>query len=408
MKNIVLKIAVFAGLLCLLSGCADLSRYIKIVDSKQVKEDINVDIIIEKGKVLDFSMTGLKTGFRITMTNHNRYNLVLSELSYKAGIEEEIVEAKKEQDPVTIPAGKTVSMERRFSVDFIQLAKSAVSFIDKKELHYTITCNCTFTRNNKSAQKSVDSSGTIPVPQLPAIALADAATGTIDICGFTYNVKIKVDNPNPFWLEIKGFDYDLFVNKNSLLSITNKTVQQIKAGSVSYIDIPIVVAFTDIAKVVPDMFSREKLDVTLEGNVEYDSFLGNEESPVHVDDAITLPQLPRITIARIEPVISMPPKLTITLDIFNPNDFDITMALFDFVIYFSGSKIIQSKKQGILLQSNKTNRTKLTAEINASLLNSITGKKQVSYAVKGKFEFTSTIGTLTIPLDISGDAGVSQ
>lgn len=104
----------------------------------------------------------------------------------------------------------------------------------------------------------------------PKLAVADFSMSEASFLNQTFQIKLKVDNPNAFALPILGLDYGLNIAGVEVAKGNNTKSLTVPAGGTDYLDISVN---TNLLKTLPDLKSvlmggGKDISYAITGNVQ--------------------------------------------------------------------------------------------------------------------------------------------
>jgi len=225
---------------------------------------------------------------------------------------------------------------------------------------------------------------------------------------------LAIKNENPVALNLSGLDYELKIDHHSLLSGSNTQAMNVKAHSVSTVQLPVILKFDDLKKIPGKLWNKNKVSYELLSHFYVKlPVIGNYAIPVSKKGVLPVPKIPTFTInaVKINNLSFSSVDLVAHVAINNPNDFDMTLSHFNYQLSVNQKKWGQGK-------INKSNRIPagdkgiIEIPISLQLLSAgpsayaiLMNNKPVNYRLTGSMVLDTGLELLkgqTIPLNLSG------
>jgi LEA14-like dessication related protein len=117
-------------------------------------------------------------------------------------------------------------------------------------------------------------SGNFPTMKLPSVQLSALKLQNISFSGADLLLKLKVDNPNGWSMNVNSMNYTLNINGTKWLSGTSTQNMSLAEHQESTIDIPFSLNFMEMGRSIYNLLTGEKtLSYTLTGAADLKSSL---------------------------------------------------------------------------------------------------------------------------------------
>ena len=93
--------------------------------------------------------------------------------------------------------------------------------------------------------------------QKPQVKVDKVKITGLDFTQIHLNVKLNIDNPNPFSVKLPGFGYNFLLEENSVVQGENNELLNISAQGKSEVDIPLSLTYTDLYKSIKILQSKD-------------------------------------------------------------------------------------------------------------------------------------------------------
>ncbi|HEX8952374.1 MAG TPA: LEA type 2 family protein [Polyangia bacterium] len=228
---------------------------------------------------LSFSGIGANVVFRVQ--NPNVIGIDLAKLVYQLTVDNHPFVQGSANNPLHVPAEGVGQLTLPVSFKFVELAEALVSIFQKRQVPFTIATQLGFGTPLGVLTVPITHSGTMPVPQLPSLAIVDAAVGGLDMSGGTLSVTVGVHNNNSFAVPVGALQYGLSVNGASILSASTAPAQ-LAAGATLPLTISAHLDFLKVGMGVLRAVESRSATIALDGSFDLIGYA----MPVHLSHAI--------------------------------------------------------------------------------------------------------------------------
>jgi LEA14-like dessication related protein len=182
--------------------------------------------------------------------------------------------------------------------------------------------------------------------QEPVISLHSAELTGININNAQLLCKVQVQNPNSFEIPFPQTNWEIFINTNSFLSGVITNSQKIKARNTVFIDVPVKLEYLDILNAFLSLKGSNKVlyKIAMAVNFSFPVF-GEKVWDFDFQGELPLPQLPRISAPTlvIDSINSTRAEILVTVNIENPNVFEIPSPKFSYDYQLNRNSFIKGK-----------------------------------------------------------------
>ncbi|ETX11167.1 hypothetical protein MUS1_11795 [Marinomonas ushuaiensis DSM 15871] len=237
------------------------------------------------------------------------------------------------------------------------------SFYGKLSLRITCVLLIVVLSGCSIFQKSLDVSK--PKASIRGVSIDELSTQSV-----TLLVDVEVTNPNVFALKTAGFDLDLLINDQRIASVAQPDASlSLPAKGSNNIQLPVTLTFDQIMKSVSDFDDKTEMSYGVDGKVAIDvPVLGNLNMPVSFSGVLPIPKQPEITIKNfnVDTNSLSGAKLSVDLDIKNPNVFDIDLNNVNYQLKAEGKSLGAGEIKAIKLPQGKTQSVSIPLSIGMS------------------------------------------
>ncbi len=179
----------------------------------------------------------------------------------------------------------------------------------------------------------------------PEASVASVSIERLSMESITLLVEVEVENRNAFKLNAAGFDLDLMLNNSVLTSIAQPdTSLSIPAKGRSSVKLPVTLTFDQVLASIDGLDKKTEVDYGVKGNVIINlPVLGDFKMPVDYFDVLPVPKPPEVAFENlsVDSVGFTGVKLSVDLDIMNPNVFDVRLEDVNYQLKAQGKTIGQ-------------------------------------------------------------------
>jgi len=238
-------------------------------------------VSVERVDLTAVSFQGIGANIVFRIENHNAIGIDLAKLVYQLTVDNHPFVQGAANNPLHVPAQGVGSLTLPVSFKFIELAEALQSLFTKREVPYTIATQLGFGTPLGVLTVPISHAGTMPVPQLPQIAIGDAAVGGVDLSGASLSVTVNVHNTNSFVLPVGGLHYNLAINGAQLLAAQTPPTSLAANGTMP-LTLSAHVDFLRVGMGILRAIQSRSATVALDGSFD----LLGYSMPVHVSHAI--------------------------------------------------------------------------------------------------------------------------
>ena len=238
-------------------------------------------VTVERVDLTSISFTGISANIVFRVENHNAIGVDLAKLVYQLTVDNHPFVQGSANNPLHVPAQGVGQLTIPVGFKFIELAQALASIFQKKQVPYTIATQLGFGTPLGVLTVPISHAGTMPVPQLPSIAINDAFVGNVNVSGATMSITLGVHNNNSFAVPVGALKYGLTINGASILSAATAPAQ-LAAGGTLPLTISAHLDFLRVGMGILRAVQSRSATVALDGSFD----LLGYAMPVHLSHAI--------------------------------------------------------------------------------------------------------------------------
>lgn len=258
-KNIFKNTTKFLSLLFLvffLFGCDFL---------QQTAREYYPDISLKSVNFHSFDMQGIDLKFSYNVHNKAAFPINLSSLAFKLFADDNQVANVKSAQKISIPANGNSDLQFIQRVQFKDVVNTFSDLAKKDKLQMKLDGNVGFILSQTlgSIDVPINAQKEIPVPKLPKMKVVDFRFVNSEMNIFdpkaTFNLKLSLQNPNSFPLDISRLNYKFNVEGKSLFDGMLQSLK-IESGKTSVLNLPITLQGGEMVRLLPKLQDFSSLD----------------------------------------------------------------------------------------------------------------------------------------------------
>lgn len=229
--------------------------------------------------------------------------------------------------------------------------------------------------------------------QQPKASITGTSIAAVSLKDITLNVRVNIDNPNPFRLQGVGLSLNLIIENQTLATLTQPDASlSVPAKGSRELVLPVTLKYQDIYRISRELQDKQDIAYRLDGKVSLEvPVLGVLSIPVRHTDSLPVPRLPDISIKGIKLVKSSFTSLQLQLDlgIKNPNRFGLNLNGLGFRLAANNKSLSSAsvKPVNVSAAGEQTLSVPIMlnlAELGSSLFSLLRGDKPIAFGIDGK------------------------
>jgi LEA14-like dessication related protein len=238
-------------------------------------------VAVERVDLTAVSFQGIGANIVFRVENHNAIGIDLAKLVYQLTVDNHPFVQGAANNPLHVPAQGVGSLTLPVAFKFTELAEALTSLFTKREVPYSISTQLGFGTPLGVLTVPISHAGTMPVPQLPSLAINNAAVGSVDLSGASLSVTVQVHNNNAFVLPVGALHYNLAINGAQLLSAQTPP-SSLAANATMPLTLSAHVDFLRVGMGILRAIQSRSATVALDGSFDLIGY----SMPVHLSHAI--------------------------------------------------------------------------------------------------------------------------
>ena len=250
----------------LFSGCATVKDSLNVKKPTANVKDVNVTgmTLDSVSLLLDLDISN-PNGFAI---NTNGFDLDLQ-------VEKKSLATLNMSDSrIALPAKGNASTQVPVTLKFVDILSTISQLQNQKEFAYAINAGFKFNLPVLGdIRVPLSYSDKLPIPAMPKLSLASAKLDSVGLSGAAMTLKVNVDNPNAFGIDLNKLDYQITAGNSSLISGAVKAMT-LQEGQSQQLEIPIKLGLAEAGTSLLKMLSgSQPVEIGVKGNLDYASSL---------------------------------------------------------------------------------------------------------------------------------------
>ncbi len=225
---------------------------------------------------------------------------------------------------------------------------------------------------------------------------------------------LVIENKNPVSFKLTDLEYDLKIENQSLLSGTSAQAVNIKANSISPVQLPITLKFDDLKKLPGEIWNKDIISYQLLSRLNVNlPIIGKHAIPVSKTGELPVPKIPEISIKdiKVKNISFATAELIALVEVNNPNDFALGVSNLNYQLNINQKNWGQGNiSSNINIPKKGTGIVEIPLKLNLlsagkSVYDVIINKKPINYQLTGNATINTALELLNnfdMPLDISG------
>ena len=233
-------------------------------------------------------------------------------------------------------------------------------------------------------------------------------------------LDVEVYNPNKVALDFAGFDYNLFINKNSFLKGKQELEQKIMANGKSHFKVPIELDYKNLYDTFNNLTGKDMIDYNVLLGFDFNfPVIGRVAFPINEKGSLPLPKIPVIKFDdfKVDNLSFSGADLNLELVVENPNSFDLIMNNFNYDLNINSktwAKSTMNKKTKIPKKGKTVIAIPVSLKFSTmgrSVYKSFTSRKPLEYNLTGKMNLDTSLPimkNLDLPINRKGKINLSR
>ncbi|WP_170245556.1 LEA type 2 family protein [Fodinibius salinus] len=278
------KSAILIAIILFLSSCQTLEELADVQKPRLSVDDV---------RVTGFNFNEIELTYNIKIDNPNPVSLQMVGYDYNLDINGNSFIQGDQQEGINIEASGVSMFEVPITVNFNELYRSIKGLAQKDESSYRFISHLAFDMPTLGRTEiPVGKQGSIPMLKLPKLSVENIAVNSLSLSGADIGLKLQIDNPNGFGMNVDVLQYDFAVNGSQWASGDALANTQIRQNGITELNIPISLDIGQIGRSAYRVISGDQsLNYKLDGNLKFKalhSLLGNSNLGINKSGQIPI------------------------------------------------------------------------------------------------------------------------
>ena len=250
--------------LVLLTGCQSFQQLLQR----------NAPKITYQGAALDsIDLEGVNVKFDFQIQNKVDVPVEIKKIQFTLFLEGKKLTTLENTKPISLQGKKAAPFDINQRFEYREVYQSVKDLLDEDTVTAGVEGVATVRIPQLNQEVSVSFSGEkeFPVPKAPKIEFAGLKVGNINPLAMSagFELSLKLSNPNPFNLDIKGLNYAFNALGSNIAGGNSPGVKLPPKGS-GNLKIPFTIKGGEILKLAPRLKNVSASDVNVKGNLSLD------------------------------------------------------------------------------------------------------------------------------------------
>ena len=240
-----------------------------------------------------------------------------------------------------------------------------------------------------------------PSVKVDSVSIARASFQDIDL-----NFNLLIDNPNPYGVQLDGFDYNLTIEGNEILTGDKNQEVRIASANTSHLSIPITIDFSDLYSLVTRTKTLDSLSYSLKGHFKPGGILAGIPIPFSTSGSFPNIRIPKLSFRglKVNNINLSGVDLQLGLILENINSFGLNIGKLNYQIDLAGNKVATGLTENLAsVPAKGSGDVTLPISLNfaglTSSLRSLLTQNDIDCAIKGSADLASPFGVLSLPIN---------
>lgn len=174
----------------------------------------------------------------------------------------------------------------------------------------------------------------------PTVTIQDVGINGISTARLDLVLTVEIDNPNPIGLTLSGVDYQLELAGRPLANGATTSAITLAASGKSRAEVPLSLAYREVEAIYTSAQGQDQLPYRVTGKVRIKTPLGDLPIPFETKGMLPVIRPPRVDSVdvHVDSLSLAGAKLTLSLNLFNPNIFSLLIKEFEYNLVLENQK----------------------------------------------------------------------
>lgn len=251
-------------------------------------------------------------------------------------------------------------------------------------------------------------------PQPPAVSVTGIRVVALGFDHAEIMLDVRIDNPNRVTIDVAGFDYRLRADGRTLIEGRQSNRLELEGRDRTDIEVPLRIGFGEMAGILGGLSERDAIDYDIRLGIDAEiPVLGKRRVTTETSGTLPVPHRPRVSLQslRLERLDFDSAVIGVTLDVFNPNGFALTLDQLDYRLEVEGRRWVRGGSSAPMrIEANDRGTLDLSLRVDFGDLGSsayarLASGNPVDYRLHARLAATAgddRIGSFELPWSTSG------
>lgn len=248
----------------------------------------------------------------------------------------------------------------------------------------------------------------------------DVKVENIDIADFSFkditlDFGLLVNNPNPFGINLQGYEYTFAIEGNEFLSANEARSFDVGASGTSTVQIPVTVNFDKLLDLMKQTKDLDSLSFDLVGKIHPGGMLAAFNIPFEHSGSLPNVRIPELSFSglKVKKMGFTGIDLELGLNLVNKNIFGFDIGALNYDIALAGSPVAKGITENLAsIPAKGKGEIKLPLTINfASALGSLSSALKggsIEADIKGDADLKTPFGPITLPFETTQNIPITR
>lgn len=253
--------ALMLALVLPLAGCKSFGDLLAAGVKKPTAEFVQLHL-------RDLSLESITLDFELKVNNPNSLGATLEKLDYRLQVDGQRLMSGTSADKLSVPAKGSAPVRLPLTLTYAELADAVKLLLsDAETVPYQLGLGLTVRTPVGPVELPLDHEGTVPLPKLPEVSVADVRLAKLGFSGARVEVAVNVKNRGKFPIRPKGFRYALALAGVDV-SAGQQVLPTIGEHGQKQVVLPIDLEFLRLGAAVVEAVRTKRLPYRLEGELD--------------------------------------------------------------------------------------------------------------------------------------------
>jgi len=244
--------------------------------------------------------------------------------------------------------------------------------------------------------------------QAPSVKVDAVKINGATFQNITLGFDLLINNPNPFGVQLDGFDYSFVIQGQEFLKGAENKGINILAANQSHMNIPITIQFQELYKLITQTESLDSLAYQISGHFRPGGLLAGFPVPFSKSGKMPNIHIPKLSFKglKVGQLSLSGVNLELGMDIGNSNVFGFDIGKLDYAIQLAGTKVASGLTQNMAkIPAKGKGEIKIPMTLDfagmTSSLRSILTGQNVQCNINGAADLNSPFGVMQLPINMA-------